>query len=100
MRLAVVIGMVVGLITPLVAVALISLGALRCIDSPQFFNPQPLGWAGSGIGLITAGAIGIGARRRARLSVLALTVGALFVGFALAGPPYFSCPGPGVIFRD
>ena len=91
MRLAVAVGLLVGLIAPLVAVGLVSLGIARCIDSPQFLNPQPLAWAGGGVGLTTAGAILLGSAQHRRLSVILLALGALIVAVALAGPPYNSC---------
>lgn len=91
MRLAVAIGLLVGLMAPFAAVALVSLGYGRCIDSPKFLDPRPLAIAGSGIGLIAAGAIGLGAARQSRLSAAVLGLGVLVVAFALAGPPYNSC---------
>lgn len=57
----------------------------------KVLDPRPLAIAGSGIGLITAGAIGLGAARQSRSSAVLLGLGVLFVAFALAGPPYNSC---------
>lgn len=91
MRLAIAVGLTLGLIAPLIAVGLVSLGFARCIDSPQFLNPQPLAWAGGGISLIAGGAILLGTGKDPRLSASVLALGALFVAYALAGPPYNSC---------
>jgi len=91
MRLAVAVGLVLGVTAALIAAGLVSLGFARCIDSPQFLNPRPLAWAGGGVGLLTAGAILFGSAKHHRLGVTALALGVLFVAYALAGPPYNSC---------
>jgi hypothetical protein len=91
MRLAVAVGLLLGLLAPLIAVGLVSLAAARCIDSPQFLNPRPLAWAAGGIGLITAGAFLLGSAKHPRLGVIVLAFGALLIAYALAGPPYISC---------
>jgi hypothetical protein len=91
MRLAVAVGLLLGLFAPLIAVGLVSLGFARCIDSPQFLNPRPLAWAGGGVGLMTAGAILLGSAKHPRLGVTVLAFGTLFIAYALAGPPYNSC---------
>jgi hypothetical protein len=91
MRIAVAVGLLLGFMAPLIAVGLVSLGFARCIDSPQFLNAQPLAWAGGGVGLITAGAMLLGSAKHPRIGVAVLALGALFVAYALAGPPYNSC---------
>ena len=91
MRLALAAGLVVGLTAALIPAGLASLGFPRCIDSPQFLNPQPLAWAGGGVGLVTAGAIRLGSAKHPRLGATALALGVPFVAYALAGPPYNSC---------
>jgi hypothetical protein len=41
--------------------------------------------------LITAGAILLGSAKHPRLGVTVLALGALFIAYGLAGPPYNSC---------
>jgi hypothetical protein len=91
MRLAVAVGSLLGLVAPLIAVALVSFGFARCMDSPQFLNPRPLAWAGGGSGLIAAGAILLGSAEHPRLGVTVLVLGTLCIAYALVGPPYHSC---------
>jgi hypothetical protein len=91
MRLAVAVGLVLGLTAALIPAALAALGFPRCIDSPQFLNPQPLAWAGGGVGLMTTGAMLLGSAKHPRLGATALVLGVLFIGYALAGPSYHSC---------
>lgn len=90
MRSVLAIGLVVGVTTPLLVAGLVAMGFPRCIDSPQFLNPQPLGWAGAGAGLIAAGAALVFSARP-RMGAAALALGIAFLALALAGPPYHSC---------
>lgn len=91
MRIAIGIGSLIGVATPLVAAALVALGITKCMDSPAFLNPQPLAWAGAGVGLLAAGAVLRGSAQHRGVAVIALAVGVVFLALALAGPPYHSC---------
>ena len=79
-----------GLATPLVAMALVSVGLFRCIDTPTVLNFSSLVPASVGVGLVTTAGALIGSSRRA-IGLVALAAGIVVIGFALAGPPYHAC---------
>lgn len=79
-----------GLATPVVAIALVSVGVFRCFDTPTVLNFSSLIPASVGVGLIAAAGVLIGSSRRA-VGLLALAAGIALVGLALAGSPYHDC---------
>ena len=88
LRAAARLGAFAGLATAGLAVAFS--GAIRCIDSPVFYYPPALVWAGVGVALLTFGGATVltGARSGA---VLALLVGIVALSVALTGPPFRTC---------
>jgi hypothetical protein len=92
----------IGAVSSIVTGALIALlgGALRCIDSPEFYEPRTLVVAAAGAGMVATGAYLAGATR-SRAALLVVAIGLVAVAAAIVSAPYKACaqfdpfPSPG-----
>jgi hypothetical protein len=63
--------------------------AKRCIDSPEFYNPEALAYAWAGSAALVSGVLTM--RSNSRLGVPLMVFGAVLLGFVIGGPPYKGC---------
>lgn len=81
-------GAVAGLVVAALAAFLAN--AMRCIDTPAFYEPRALVWAGLGTGAIVTGWVLLGAGR-ARVALPVLLIGLALASYAIVTPPYKAC---------
>ena len=85
---AAVLGVLAGLIVAVLSVFLA--GAVRCIDTPEFYDPKVLFWPAVGAASVVAGAFLAGADR-SRIALPLLLAGLVLIAYGIVGPPYKSC---------
>src|SRR2546428_4342376 len=87
-RRALLLGALAGAIVASFAILLAN--AVRCIDSPEFYDATVLVWVALGTGATVTGSIFIGADR-VRLALPFILGGLIAIAYAIVGPAYKAC---------